>query len=93
MENTLVCLVACPRPFSPDRIDRQVSAGGTIAAILSDLGLNRPGCSRWPTRSTWCGSGGMSHCRRTRLLGCIAIPRGTSREQGLCNRQNVPLAL
>ena len=33
-------LVACPRPFSVDRIDRQVTAGGSIADIMRETGLD-----------------------------------------------------
>jgi len=33
-------LIACPRPFSTERIDRAVPVGGSVADIMSSLGLD-----------------------------------------------------
>jgi len=33
-------LIACPRPFSVDRIDKKVHAGATIAELLGGIGLD-----------------------------------------------------
>lgn len=35
-----VRVVACPHPFSVERIERQVSAGRSVAAILREIGLD-----------------------------------------------------
>jgi len=35
-----VRLIACPRPFSTERIDRVVPAGATVAEIMAEAGLN-----------------------------------------------------
>ena len=33
-------LIACPRPFSAERIDRTIGAGGTVADIIDGLALD-----------------------------------------------------